>query len=144
MYVDAMNVIGSRPDGWWRDRDAAIRRLADRLQALPGVTGAEVVLVVDGGPIGTLPDGRNGKILVRYARRRGRDAADDRIIELLTDELLTEPPPDRQRGACPDPARGTSVVVTSDRLLRERAAGLGAGHVGPRVLLATLDRLNPR
>ena len=30
-YVDAMNVIGSRPDGWWRDREGAIRRLVDEV-----------------------------------------------------------------------------------------------------------------
>ena len=36
LFVDAMNVIGSRPDGWWKDRAGAMRRLVDEQQALKG------------------------------------------------------------------------------------------------------------
>ncbi|MFA9430732.1 NYN domain-containing protein [Egicoccus sp. AB-alg2] len=121
LYIDAMNVIGSRPDGWWRDRDGAVRRLAARLQPFAAATDAEVVLVVDGGPVTGLPEGRNDQLEVRYARRRGRDAADDRIVELVTAD------------------DGNDIeVVTADRALRERVEALGAAVSGPRQLL---DRL---
>jgi uncharacterized protein YaiI (UPF0178 family) len=133
VYIDAMNVIGSRPDGWWRDRDAAVRRLASRLQALAGDLDAEVVLVADGRPVTGLPEGRNAAITVRYARRDGRDAADDRILE-----LLAEPVP--IRSAVTATGDASSLVVTADRELRDRAVTLGARTLGPRLLLEELDR----
>ena len=106
--VDAMNVIGSRPDGWWRDRDAAARRLIEALRALDG----EVTVVLDAGP----PElaGRDGRFEVAIAPRRGRDAADDEIA--------------RRLAADPDPASIT--VVTSDAALAARAHALGAAVVG--------------
>lgn len=131
VYVDAMNVIGSRPDGWWRDRDGAVRRLASRLRHLASQQDAEVVLAVDGRPVTGLPEGRNGAILVRYARRSGRDAADDRIVELLSGRN------DDPR----EPCEAATVVVTADRELGRRARVLGARVVGPRHLLAALDRV---
>ncbi|MDY6809487.1 MAG: hypothetical protein SW127_10755, partial [Actinomycetota bacterium] len=73
IIVDAANVVGSRPDGWWRDRHGATERLRDRLAGLagtglPGLDGpVEVVMVVEGkartvssggprGPPGPPPD----------------------------------------------------------------------------------------
>lgn len=130
VYIDAMNVIGSRPDGWWRDRDGAVRRLASRLQPIAAHGDAEVVLVVDGRPVTGLPEGRNGAVVVRYATRSGRDAADDRIVELLGG-------PNGDRRDVRGPA---TVVVTADRELGRRAHVLGARVVGPRHLLVVLDR----
>src|SRR3954453_2843584 len=46
LIVDGMNVIGSRPDGWWRDRRGAHRRLVDAL----GARGEPVTVVLDGSP----------------------------------------------------------------------------------------------
>ncbi|MBF9131576.1 hypothetical protein I0C86_21795, partial [Plantactinospora sp. S1510] len=49
LVVDAANVVGSKPDGWWRDRAAATARLRDRLaplrnSGLPGLSSpVEVV-----------------------------------------------------------------------------------------------------
>jgi predicted RNA-binding protein with PIN domain len=126
LLVDGMNVIGSRPDGWWRDRDGAIRRLLARLQALAAATGDEITLVLDGGPLPDLPEGGHDGVEVRYARRPGRNAGDDRIVELLE--------------RAPDPAG--LRVVTSDRALRERAAALGAHIEGAGALLARLDELS--
>jgi uncharacterized protein YaiI (UPF0178 family) len=106
--VDAMNVIGSRPDGWWRDREGAARRLIEALRGLDG----EVTVVLDAGP----PElaGRDGAFEVAIAPRRGRDAADDEIA--------------RRLAADPDPASIT--VVTSDAALAARARELGATVMG--------------
>jgi uncharacterized protein YaiI (UPF0178 family) len=106
--VDAMNVIGSRPDGWWRDRDAAVRRLVDALGALD----APVTVVLDAGPADLV--GRRGALEVVRAPRRGRDAADDEIVRLVA--------------ADPDP--GSVCVVTSDAALARRVRELGAAVEG--------------
>jgi predicted RNA-binding protein with PIN domain len=118
VIVDGMNVIGSRPDGWWRDRDGAVRRLVQQLQG----TGERFAVVFDGRPLPDLPEGLHDGVLVAYARRGGRDAADDRIVEEV------------ERDA--DPA--TLTVVTSDADLRQRVEHLGAHTEGPTNLLARL------
>jgi predicted RNA-binding protein with PIN domain len=119
LVVDGMNVIGSRPDGWWRDRDGAVRKLLTRLQELASTTGDDTTLVLDGRPLTDVPEGDHGGVHVRYATRGGRNAADDRIVELV--------------GADADPASIT--VVTSDRELAQRLRDLGADVVGARTLL---------
>lgn len=144
-FVDGNNVMGSRPDGWWRDRAAAQRRLVADLEAAARGSGREWTLVFDGAPpsrvrgkasappgappsrargedsappeeeAGASPDG----VRVEHAKRKGANAADDRIVELL--EALPE---------------GTDAVVyTSDRGLRERAVALGARVEGAGALL---------
>lgn len=120
MIVDGMNVIGSRPTGWWRDRDGAVRTLLARLQRLVAATGTDVTLVLDGRPLPDLPEGLHGGVRVCYARRPGPDAADDRIVELLESE-------------------GADVVVTSDRDLRRRVRALGGSVQGAGALLRRLD-----
>jgi len=124
--VDGMNVIGSKPDGWWRDRDAAVRRLLRRLQEAEARSGDEFTLVLDGRALPDLPEGVRGGVTVRYAGRRGRDAADDRIVELVTGD--------------DDPA--TLRVVTSDRALVARVDAAGASTEGARAFLHRLDRLS--
>lgn len=116
LVVDGMNVIGARPDGWWRDRDGAVRRLHARLRGL----GGSVVLVLDGRPLPDLPEGVHGGVTVRYGRRRGPDAADDRIVELVAED-------------------SEITVVTSDRRLRERVRALGAEIRGAGAFLRGLD-----
>ncbi len=132
--VDAMNVIGSRPDGWWRDRPGAMRKLAKSLEALAAATGDEVAVAFEGSTVPDLPGGSDGSggsggsgggLRVLYARRKGPNAADDRIVE--------EVAADR------DPASLT--VVTADRELSRRVRELGASVVGPSVLLARLAEL---
>jgi len=122
VVVDAMNVIGSRADGWWRDRAGAQRRLREELLEL-GRGDAEVVAVFEGAPVADLreePAGGPGSVTVRWARRRGRDAADDRIVE----EVAAA----RRRGR-------SVTVVTADRTLRDRVVSLGAGVTGPSSLV---------
>ncbi|MGH9094788.1 MAG: NYN domain-containing protein [Acidimicrobiales bacterium] len=107
LVVDGMNVIGSRPDGWWRDRPAAMDTLVRDLDAVARAWDS-VTVVFDGRPRAGL-DGSLVEVI--FARRPGRDAADDRIVELV--------------GAADDP--GDLVVVTSDRLLGDRLRAVGAG-----------------
>ena len=70
--VDASNVIGARPDGWWRDRAGAARRLVAALDGFAARTGDDVTVVLDAGEP---PPSERAEVVV--ARRRGRDAADD-------------------------------------------------------------------
>jgi 8-oxo-dGTP diphosphatase len=82
IVVDGNNVIGTVPDGWWRDRRAAARRLLSRLQCLQARTGAELILVLDVVDP-DLPEGDHSGVVVRYATRQGPNAADDRIRNLV-------------------------------------------------------------
>ncbi|MEM7141363.1 MAG: hypothetical protein AAF548_10055 [Actinomycetota bacterium] len=103
IVVDAMNVRGSIPDGWWKDKDAALIRLVD---AIAGCDWNEwVVVVADGRPVRGLSPGTRGEVELRYAGHSAPDAADDEIVAIVEDaidddELLT--------------------VVTSDRGLIDR------------------------
>ncbi|MCH0561690.1 MULTISPECIES: NTP pyrophosphohydrolase [unclassified Streptomyces] len=113
VIVDAANVVGSVPDGWWRDRQGAARRLRDRLAAggLPGHTGpVEIVLVVEGSARGVEPVPG-----VRVEEAPG--SGDDQVVELVA-------------GAAGRPA----LVVTADRELRRRVSELGARVTGPRAV----------
>jgi predicted RNA-binding protein with PIN domain len=124
LVVDGNNVIGSVPDGWWRDRPAAVRRLLGRLRCLAATPGASAAVLVLDVPQPDLPEGDHGGVAVHYARRRGRDAADDRIVDLLDAA-----------------AAGDAIeVVTSDRDLAARAADRGARVTGARAFLDALDR----
>lgn len=126
-----MNVIGSRPTGWWRDRAGATRVLFGRLQGLAAEGPSnedELVLVLDGRPLPDVPEGTHDGVLVLYARRGGRNAADDRIVEEV--EADTNP--------------AETVVVTSDRELRDRVERLGARVEGAGALLQRLDAIKKR
>jgi predicted RNA-binding protein with PIN domain len=105
--VDGMNVIGTRPDKWWRDRDAAMLRLVDQLERWAAAHNEDVTVVFERQPS---PPIRSTVIDVAHAPRPKRDAADHEIIRRLKNE----------------PAPGQVVVVTSDRWLAERASVLGA------------------
>ena len=83
LIVDVMNVIGSRPDGWWRDRPAAAQRLVVRLRRLAAERGDEVVAVLDGRPLPGLPEGEDGGVRVLYGGGCGPNAADRRIVEFV-------------------------------------------------------------
>ncbi|HWV88119.1 MAG TPA: NYN domain-containing protein [Capillimicrobium sp.] len=118
--VDGMNVIGSRPDGWWRDRTGAQRRLAEELAAWAGRSGEQVAVVFDGRPHEIGAPG----IEVAFASRRGPNAADDDIVARV--------------GASADPS--AVRVVTSDRELARRVEELGAEVVGPGALRERMER----
>jgi predicted RNA-binding protein with PIN domain len=107
--VDGMNVIGSRPDRWWNDPDRAVRRLIEQLDGYEQGRPEELTVVFDRRPPDVAP-GRHGSITVGFASRRGRNAADHEIVEMVARD--------------PDPTSIT--VVTSDARLAERVRDLGA------------------
>lgn len=111
VIVDSANVVGSVPDGWWRDRAGATERLRDRLADtldLPGVPPPwEIVLVVEGAARAV-----TGTDRVRTVAARGE--GDDTIVELVR------------------AADRPCVVITADRELRRRVTELGAAVAGPR------------
>lgn len=121
IVVDAMNVIGSKPDGWWKDRDSALARLVDALIAV----GFEewVVVVADGRAAPGLPAGTRGNVELRYAGRSDPDAADDEIIALLAELNRSESDSEDDHPV---------TVVSSDRALIARAEQLGAQCEGAR------------
>jgi hypothetical protein len=116
IVVDAANVVGSVPDGWWRDRAGAARRLRDDLAAMRSDTFAgEIVLVVEGRARG-VPSVAD----VRVVAAEG--SGDDAIVRLV---------------GTASPGR-ECVVVTADRGLRQRVTSLGASTVGPSTLRRAL------
>lgn len=134
VIVDSANVVGSRPDGWWRDREGAARRLAGRLaDALTvdrvgladafGHPGAElhVHLVLEGAAARVEDLPAHPKLTVVRARADG-----DTTIVALAADLAT------------DGSGGPVVVVTADRALRERVRASGATTAGPGTLLNAL------
>ena len=113
LVVDAANVIGSRPDGWWRDRPAAVRRL---LKAITDGTDdtVDIVLVVEGEAREGVAPGVHEGVEVVHAAGSG----DDEIVRVVAAEAAGN--------------RRPVTVVTADRLLRERVTALGARVLGPR------------
>src|SRR4051812_23382001 len=117
--VDGMNVVGSRPDGWWRDRRGAMRRLTESLAAFATETGEPLTVVFDGRAFDLSAPG----IEVLFASTRGRDAADHDIAALVEADA--------------DPAGVT--VVTSDRSLAGRVRAAGAAVVPSATFRRRLD-----
>jgi predicted RNA-binding protein with PIN domain len=109
--VDGMNVIGTRPDAWWKDRHSAMVRLVDMLERWAAADGEDVTVVFEQPPT---PPIRSSVVDVRHAPRPRRDSADDEIVRLLGCEA--EP--------------GAVRVVTSDRWLADRVHAAG-GTVQP-------------
>lgn len=127
LVVDAANVVGSVPDGWWRDRAGAAGRLVGRLRAAvaDGALDAPVAVVLEGRARPGAPQGEEGGVEVVHARGEG----DDRIVEVAAEAVASAVP----EGAA-------VVVVSADRALGERVRAAGAEVVGPRWLLDRLSR----
>ncbi len=78
--VDGMNVIGTRPDAWWRDRDAAMLRLVDMLERWAAAGGEDVTVVFERPP---RPPIRSTVIEVAHAPKPRANSADDEIVRRL-------------------------------------------------------------
>lgn len=116
LIVDGANVVGSRPTGWWRDRAGAAKRLHQEIAAAD--LGYDiVVLVLEGAAKGGKPEGEDGAIHTVHAPGSG----DDTIVEQV-----------RIRRADGEHV----VVVTADRVLRERVTAAGGSSLGPSWLLS--------
>jgi uncharacterized protein YaiI (UPF0178 family) len=115
-----MNVIGSRPTGWWRDRPGAMRELVEELRGFAQRSGEPVTVVLDGKPFDLEGDER---VTVQFASRRGTNAADDDIAALVEAD---EYPSDLS-------------VVTSDADLARRVREAGATVVGAGQFRRSLD-----
>jgi predicted RNA-binding protein with PIN domain len=105
--VDGMNVIGTRPDAWWKDRHAAMVRLVDLLERWVAGSGEDVTVVFEQPPS---PPITSPVVEVAHAPRPRANSADDEIVRRLN----ADPDPEQVR------------VVTSDRWLADRARVTGA------------------
>ena len=139
IVVDVANVMGSRPDGWWRDRGGAAARLHAQIAAL-AASGHPIlpdetdppgfVLVLEGAaraaaarigaaPVGDAPVGDRGpRARVRVVQADG--SGDDAIVALARE------------------LPGRRFVVTADRELRRRSVAAGAAVLGPGWLIGLL------
>ena len=102
-----MNVIGSRPDGWWKDRGGAMVALVDNLDRWALGNGDDVTVVFERPPSSAM---RSSRIQVTHAPWAAANSADDEIVRLV--QADTQPHEIR--------------VVTSDRVLADRVRSLGA------------------
>jgi hypothetical protein len=118
LLVDAANVVGSRPTGWWRDRAGAARQLVDRLRAAAASSDlpTPVVVVLEGRARQGMAEGVGDGVEVVHAPAEG----DDTLAGIV--EAATEP----------------VTLVSADRALGDRCRAVGAEVVGPRWLLGRL------
>ncbi len=119
LVVDGANVVGATPDGWWKDRAGAARRLHERLLVVAPPPYDEVVLVLEGKAKGGAPAGRDLHVRTVHASRDG----DRAIVEAVRDAV---------------DAGEHVTVVTADRALRGQVEHLGGRVMGPSWLLAQL------
>lgn len=118
VLIDAANVVGSRPDGWWRDRAAAARRLVEAVRAATATSALAppVVVVLEGAARQGVEEGAGGGVTIIHAPGQG----DDTIVGVAA--AATE----------------HVMLVSADRVLGDRCRSVGAEVVGPSWLL---DRL---
>jgi hypothetical protein len=104
-------VVGSRPDGWWRDRPGAARRLHHRL-SIADTHEDEIVLVLEGQARSGVPAGSDGHLRTVHAARDG----DSALLEVVRDAV----------------AAGDRVVaITADRGLQEQVEVVGGRVMSP-------------
>jgi hypothetical protein len=164
IIVDSANVVGSRPDGWWRDRVGATVRLADQLASLvtggltelpdgmaasgSGVSPGDAVplashLALDGGGDGELARMGDGQTTLRWlpdvvlvVEGQARPAAD--TVAGPVRVLAAPAGGDDTIAVLAAHTPGRRVVVTADRELRQRCVTAGAAVAGPSWLLGLL------
>ena len=119
LLVDAANVVGSRPTGWWRDRAGAAGKLVDNIRAAVAAAklAPPVVVVLEGAARRGATDGEDGGVTVVHAPGEGDETVVS-VAEAATDAV---------------------TLVSADRALADQCRALGCDVVGPRWLL---DRLS--
>ncbi len=119
ILIDAANVIGSRPDGWWRDRPGAARAFVERIRAaaVTGRLAEPVVVVLEGKARDGVESGVADGVTVLHASGNG----DDTLLAVTAD------------------ASGPVTLVSADRALCTQAEALGADLARPRWLLELLS-----
>jgi predicted RNA-binding protein with PIN domain len=123
--VDGNNVLGARPDGWWNDRVGATRRLTQTIAEWCRIHEDVVTVVYDGDLDPTVSELAGGNLTVLGSRRRGRDAADHRIVDLAHELVAT--------------GEVHLAVVSSDRGLVARLPS-GVEVIGAGSFRSLLDR----
>jgi 8-oxo-dGTP diphosphatase len=133
VVVDVANVMGARPDGWWRDRAGAALRLCRDVASL----------AARGVPAERMPDGLRapgGWVLVLEGQARAAAA----MLDGVPSSVRVVPAPgsgddtivaEAAAAASAASAAGACLVVTADRELRRRCAETGAATAGPGWLL---------
>jgi rRNA-processing protein FCF1 len=118
LLVDAANVVGARPNGWWHDRPKAARDLVAKIRSATAASrlASPVIVVLEGAARRGVGEGIDSGVEVVHAAGAG----DDALVAIAAG------------------AQEPVVLVSADRALRERARASGADAVGPRWLL---DRL---
>jgi hypothetical protein len=151
IVVDVANVMGSRPDGWWRDRAGAAARLHAELVRLaasgrgvpPGETiPPDFVMVLEGAakaavgrlsvsPADAPADAPAGETTPGEARPGEAQPGEVRVVQApgSGDDTIV---------AVVRELPGHRVVVTADRELRERCVAAGATILRPGWLLGLL------
>lgn len=116
-----MNVIGSRPDGWWKDRRGALVHLVDQLEQWVSAEGHDVTVVLEKP---ASPPIRSSVLELAHAPRAAADSGDDEIVRLV------------QAAESPEEI----TVVTSDITLAKRVRKLGASTRPAREFRNLIDR----
>lgn len=119
--VDAMNVIGARPDGWWKDRQAARVRLVRQLERWAATTDGRVSVVFE-HPTSI----ESSAIAIHHAPKAAPNSADDEIVRMVhaadrSDDI---------------------TVVTSDATLAERVRSAGAAVYPAAAFRNLIDPVN--
>ncbi|MCU1498063.1 MAG: hypothetical protein JWM47_2016 [Acidimicrobiales bacterium] len=114
LLIDAANVVGSRPDGWWRDRAGAARALVAQIRRATDASRlpSPVVVVLEGQAREGAEEGVADGVEVVHAPGEG----DDTLASIAA------------------AAAGPVVLVSADRGLRDRVLATGADVVGPQWL----------
>jgi 8-oxo-dGTP diphosphatase len=136
VIVDGANVMGSRADGWWLDRAAAMERLLDELVRLAarGVPG----LPPDLSPGDAHPDGPLFPLIVLVVEGKARSAAQRGLPDGRVRVVAAPGEGDDEIARLAHSLPGRRIVVTADRQLRRRCVAGGAEVIGPRWLLRLL------
>lgn len=150
LIVDGANVMGSRADGWWRDRAGAMARLHGELAALaargitgpvpggPTASGPATGGAADGGPTtggaadgGDEPGGRWFPQVVLVVEGRARAMTGRVEPDPGVRVVAARGEGDDEIAGLAGRLSGPRVVVTADRELRRRCEAAGAAVTGP-------------